>query len=92
MIRALLNKKKTESESHLVARLCDGRPLEELTHAEAKRVLWNLTQETHGGLKAIKEAEQRQKIAQKAQRQRRAAQIRKAANSGSNNVGNSKKT
>jgi len=92
MIRALLNKKKTESESHLIARLCGGRPLEELTHAEARRVLWDLTQDTHGGLQAIREAEQRQKIEQKAQQQRRAAHVKKVANSGSNNVGNSKKT
>ena len=92
MIRALLIKKKTESEGHLVARLCGGRPLEELTHAEARRVLWDLTQDTHGGLQAIREAEQRQKIEQKAQQQRRAAHVKKVANSGSNNVGNSKKT
>ena len=78
MIRALLIKKKTESEGHLVARLCGGRSLEELTHAEARRVLWDLTQDTHGGLQAVREAEQRQKIQQKAEQQRRVAQIKKA--------------
>ena len=90
MIRALLIKKKTESEGHLVARLCGGRPFEELTHAEARRVLWDLTQQTHGGLQAIREAEQKQKIQQKAQQQRRAAQTKKLSNS-ANSLANFKK-